>query len=275
MGGLDVSWCIYGLRLRTEAGVHRYIGCTTRPLKIRLSQHLYGASSGREDSPKARWIRKNRAEIVCDILEVCPEGDIEFLNNREHFWVERTRSLFGDVHSGLPNRCLNLVDGGGSSKGWVPSEATRAKIREAHQGKFDGEDNPFWGRKHSEESLLKMSEWQKGKEFSVEHRKKISEANSGPGNAWYGVTGPSHPLYGSKMPQERKDALREMRLGEKNPFFGKTHTPENRKKMSEAAKNRPPEFFTMLAKKGSHTRFHVNRGIVKPGCPLCAQVAAI
>ena len=55
----------------------------------------------------------------------------------------------------------------------------------------------------SEETRRKMSEAKKGHTFSEEHRRKISEANK----------------------------------GEKNPMYGKHHTDDTRKKMSEAHQN--------------------------------------
>jgi len=46
-----------------------------------------------------------------------------------------------------------------------------------------------------------------------------------------------------KMSQEQKDHLRTLRIGERNPFFGKTHTVENRKKMATrlGQKNTPEQ----------------------------------
>lgn len=43
---------------------------------------------------------------------------------------------------------------------------------------------------------------------------------------------------GKKRTPETKALLSASKIGEKNPFFGKTHTPENRKVMSEASKRR-------------------------------------
>jgi group I intron endonuclease len=43
---------------------------------------------------------------------------------------------------------------------------------------------------------------------------------------------------GVKLSQESKERIRESKLGEKNPFFNKSHTKESRKKMSESRKGK-------------------------------------
>lgn len=53
-----------------------------------------------------------------------------------------------------------------SSKGKIFSIETRKKMSEARKGKIDGENNPFFGKKHSEESRKKIGkrEYKKGAE---------------------------------------------------------------------------------------------------------------
>lgn len=72
----------------------------------------------------------------------------------------------------------------------------------------------FKGRKHSPESIQKISDSKKGVLFSDEHRKKISESNKG------------------------------TRVGTENHFFGKHHTDKSKAKISESlsGKVRTAEF---------------------------------
>lgn len=57
-------------------------------------------------------------------------------------------------------------------------EEHKAKIRKGMEGKHVGEDNPFYGKKHKEETLKiisrKSSLFMKGRIFSEEHKKNIS-----------------------------------------------------------------------------------------------------
>lgn len=82
-----------------------------------------------------------------------------------------------------------------------------------------GENNPFYGKRHSEETRKKMSELKKGKPHSDEHRRKNSEGHKGEKSYMFGKP---------KSPEIRK------KLSEANK--GKRLSIETRRKMSEAQK---------------------------------------
>lgn len=70
-------------------------------------------------------------------------------------------------------------------KGMSHSEEAKRKMSERAKGKYDGKNNPMYGKHHSEEARRKISEthkgktpW-KGKHHSEETKRKISEANKG------------------------------------------------------------------------------------------------
>ena len=93
--------------------------------------------------------------------------------------------------------------------------------------------------KHSEETRKKISEANKGennhwygKHLSEETRKKISESNKGK------HTGENNPMFGKHPSEETRKKLSEARKGEKHPMFGKHHSEETRNKMSEAKKGK-------------------------------------
>lgn len=52
---------------------------------------------------------------------------------------------------------------------------TKRKISETLKCKTQGENNPFYGKYHSEETKQKISNTLTGKKLSEEHRKAISE----------------------------------------------------------------------------------------------------
>lgn len=114
----------------------------------------------------------------------------------------------------------------------IITEETKRKISKAKRGKpitrteklladwerrklvNSGEGNPMFGKKHSEETLQKISEKAKNRIMSEETRRKISQTNKG-----------------RKMPKGHSS-------GEKNSMFGKKHSEETRRKISEAGKRR-------------------------------------
>jgi len=75
------------------------------------------------------------------------------------------------------------------------------------------------GRKQSIEEIQKRAKSNTGKKRTEETKRKISESNTGK------IMGP--------LSAETKQKLSESLRGEKNPFFGKKHDPELKKRMSE------------------------------------------
>jgi hypothetical protein len=80
------------------------------------------------------------------------------------------------------------------------------------------------GKTHTEETKQKIGKAKNEKTLSNEHKQKIKEAMSGEKNHFYGNT----------HTEEIKKKMSEAMTGEKNHFYGNTHTEETKKKMSEA-----------------------------------------
>jgi len=124
-----------------------------------------------------------------------------------------------------------------------------------------GENNAFYGKKHTKESKMNMSisvsgenHRLYGKHIPLKTRKKMSIAMSGKRNPMYGKVGKKHHLFGTTIPEERKKKLSIINTGKKcsektkkllskkhsgknNAFYGKHHTKESLIKMSESHKN--------------------------------------
>lgn len=110
-----------------------------------------------------------------------------------------------------------------STKGKPKSEETKRKMSENHAD-FSGENNPFYDKHFSEETIREMSENKKGinnsmygKHHSEETKKKLSES----------MSGKNHPNFGKHLPEETKLKQREKKLGI-------SLTKEHKQKISDA-----------------------------------------
>ena len=82
--------------------------------------------------------------------------------------------------------------------------------------------------------------------YSKESRAKLSTANRGEKNPWYGkhlsdetraklsaaLRGEKNPMYGKRISEETRAKMSAAKLGEKNPMYGKRISEETRAKMS-------------------------------------------
>jgi hypothetical protein len=107
----------------------------------------------------------------------------------------------------------NLTDGGEGVTNLAPE--TRQKISEKRKGQVN-RVGP-----HTEETRAKMSKSHTGKKLTEEHKKNISTAAKG-----------------KPLKESTKAKLREKRAKQIPPTLGQTRTPEQRARMSEAAKLR-------------------------------------
>lgn len=126
-------------------------------------------------------------------------------------------------------------NGGNTTAGYTPEQ--KAALSKKFSELASGENNPMYGKRHSEQSRQKMSIYAKDKrDNSVyqtdEFKEKMSVLTSGKNNGMYG----RHHTEESKalMSEHRKG----LTVGEKNGMYGKHHTKEARQKMSEAASQR-------------------------------------
>lgn len=247
------KYTIYGLHLSTDPEI-RYVGRTSRPVGERLRRHVRDTNAG-STYPVHVWMRDvgvgNVQQIV---LEVTTEDGA----TREAAWVSDL------VASG--NRMTNVFD---------PIDSPAGPWTEEQRASHQGENNPFFGRKHSEETRAKM--------------RASAPRTSGPDHHLSGVKqDPEHvrrrvakSAKARWTPEAREEQRQKMLAnnplanfrgsGEDNPFFGKTHSEDTRARMAESARNRPPISEETRAKMRlrNHNRWHVNRGLVNPDCTFC------
>ena len=173
-----------------------YVGITTRPLKTRISEHLYDSDVAKGHHTTyfhyamAKYGIKNfKFEILEEIEHTSIEAMREILCALERKYIIEYKS--NDKRFGY-----NLTDGGDGISGYKMSLGQREKLSSIHKGKIlsdehrakisafmSSDKNPNRGRKLSEETKGKISKANKGKRSGLENpmygkkRPDLSERN--------------------------------------------------------------------------------------------------
>jgi len=183
-----------------------YIGQSVE-IARRKSYYKRGKCSGQPliyNSLKKYGWEAHKFEVLCE----CKEDE---LNDLEVYYIELYQSFnskFG----------LNLQSGGSVGK---HSEETKLKISKANTGKKASietrkkQSDSWKGRVVSENARKNMREGQKGRVWSEEQKKAVSD----------GI----RRMYANGYDKSKIS-------GEKNYFFGKKHSEETKRKISEARK---------------------------------------
>lgn len=209
------------------------------------------------------------------IIPKCMGGDdssdnLVRLTPEEHFVAHQLLiKIYPDVHGLIYAAHMMTVsskytNGRNNKKyGWLRRRHSELMSKEM-KGKFVGENNPMYGKSHSEETKKKCREANKGRTISEEHKLAISAANKGKilSNDTKSKIGDAHR--GKKVSKETRRKLSEANLGKKmskefcetrskimsgngnpmygkghlvsgenNPMYGKSHSEETKKKISE------------------------------------------
>ena len=150
----------------------QYIGQTNNPYK-RWKKHLSVARLQNYKFNSYLYPAMKKYGIINFKFEVIDICSINEVNEKEIYWIKQLNTY-------APNG-YNLSYGGMA---------------------LYGEDNPFYGRKHTEESKRRISEKNKGREIS----------------------------------EKEREMRRVINTGEKNPFYHKKHSEETKKKIIETSK---------------------------------------
>jgi len=114
----------------------------------------------------------------------------------------------------------------GWNRGQPRSEECKQKLRQswtlerrkAKSRKMSGENNPFYGRRHTKETIAKIE-----KSWTPERREKESARVSGENNPMYGRTGKDSPRYGKRNTEEARARISEAN-GRPYPAFHNVKT---------------------------------------------------
>lgn len=147
------------------------------------------------------------------------------VNNKKYIG-QHARSEFDESYYGKDNFTCEVLNWAETKEeldqleiDWIAKcEAVESEeyynIAPGGDGIGSGEKQPRWGRHHSVEAKAKISVAKKGKQFSEEHKRKISENHAD-------FSGENHPLYGTHPSEETKAKISEANRGENNPRYGK------------------------------------------------------
>lgn len=187
---------IYGL-IDPNTNNLRYIGFTSNKTLRYHKHHNVKYLGG--NSHKANWIKsllknKQKAEIII----IDEHENAEDLPESETFWYQYFKMLGADLTNDSYYIGYGKIKGSPSpNKGKKFSLNHRENLSKSHIGIYDGENHPMFGKKHSKESVEKISNSlkgrlpnsgsfkkgqtspNKGKFASLETKLKLSLANSG------------------------------------------------------------------------------------------------
>ena len=224
--------CIYMIT-NTENG-KAYIGQTKNDAKTaRVNRHLNGDGS--------RLIKQAIDKYGIDAFawEILEDSIIpEMIETYEINAIKKYNTI-------TPNG-YNLTSGGEFythseetkrkiSESWkyrVVTDETRRKQSEAKRGS----KHPNYGKPMSEEQKKKLSDAKRGRKLTEQHKRKISEGLKATGRKMSEEN--KRKLYiankGRRLTNEHKRKISESTKGEKSVWYGKRHTEETKKRMSES-----------------------------------------
>lgn len=171
------------------------------------------------------------------VIPLCFASNSDALNSLEVFWIESYRKSIKDIV------LYNLAPGG--NNGGVMSDRVKENRRpkisgenhwtRKHPERLSGENNPMWGRKHSEKTKSLIAAKRLGKQGnalgiirSEEQKRKISETKK----IRYANGEVKHPMLGKHHSSETREKIRSKHLG-LHPSI------ETRIKMSKSSKGKP------------------------------------
>jgi hypothetical protein len=163
------------------------------------------------------------------------------LSDDAYLLEERMISTIGRLNTSTGPLC-NIDGGGPKGIGIGVNNPNYGKhLSEEHKKKcsLPGSRNGMYGRKHTPETLKKISDALMGVPLSEETKRKISEGQKGENNQFYGKT----------HTDEQKKKWSEERSGPNHPWYGKHHSDETKQTISSKLKGIPK---SEEAKKNMH-----------------------
>lgn len=180
------TWCVY--MHVNKVNSKKYIGITSNKPEYRWGEN------------GKRYIKKNHKVFAAAIKKYTWDG-FEHIIISDNLTELEAKNMEIELIALYKTNCCrydnpaygyNMTDGGEGTSGYRHTEEEKNKISQASKLCWDndeyrnfqiqrltGENNPFYGKKHTDESKEQMSKSLKGREIKEETRIKISEALTG------------------------------------------------------------------------------------------------
>lgn len=179
-------------KITNQKNKKSYIGQSVN-IQKRAREHLNSLEKGQHHSIllQRAWDLYGPRFFSFEILKECEREELDRL---EIIYIEK----FDSYRNGY-----NMNSGGEGNKNLFITREAKEKMRAAKIGLYEGKDNPFYGKKHSEETKAKISENRKGK-----------------------CTGKNHPMYGKTPSEKTLQAIKAANTGRRRTEEEKRHLRE-------------------------------------------------
>lgn len=171
---MEKSYLVYILRDPRDNAI-RYVGQTTRGLRIRLNQHI--SSKKYANNHRENWIfslLKLKLKPTIHLVEVC--NNIDECNEAEMFWIKTLKQIGWKLTNNGEGGGNNLGRSGWNKGGKGPTRSVMAKFITSE--KCRGINNPMKGKKHTDEVKKKLSEYSKRPEQIAKSIANLSVVNN-------------------------------------------------------------------------------------------------
>lgn len=221
---------LYCLYMHISPDAMRYIGKTSKKPKERWKQGTRYTKNKDFFDDIVRHGGEGQFLTVFDHYILSPAGD--WFVWKDGMSIEETNFFTQEIASDLeqkwidyyktldPKKIYNRSSGG--DQGFTYDPIAKERNRQAHTGLYDGEKNPAYGMKQTEEVKHYLSELAKRR------------------------TGQKNSFYGKHHSDETKEKNRQSHLGlydgENNPFYGKSHSTETKRCIGEKTRKPVDQF---------------------------------
>lgn len=166
--------------IRNLVNGKRYIGKYKGVIKYRISDHFSKLRKNKHSNKylQTSWNKYGESNFEYFVVKMCDEKD---LSDKEIYYIKKYKSnnsLYG----------YNLTNGGEgfpSRKGKPLLDETKLKLSKIMTGRYTGNKNPFFGKKHSTNKRKELSERKKkwfdsfNEEEKTRIRKRLNQIPKG------------------------------------------------------------------------------------------------